>query len=210
MSVATPIPSARPAADAHAAPPAAPVRPARAWLVYAILAVIVGGHLVDMLFKREHWPFSDYPMWAFPSKGWEVKREMLRGVTDEPTPREVALVPKELDPIPYQMVVVNMQKASRAVREGKPAEADRIIGGLLAHYNNRVSAGKNIGPKLAALRLYQVTWKMDTDASEASKRSPIGTALLYPVWTDAQRAAAVPPVAARIVSEFGDGNNGDD
>ena len=62
-------------------------------------------------------------MWSRPSLGWEVNREMLRGVTDEPTPREVAHQPGQLYPIPYQMVVVNMQNAARAVRSGRPADA---------------------------------------------------------------------------------------
>lgn len=184
----------------------------RVWMVFGLLAFMVLGHLVEVVTQREHWPFSPYPMWSRPSLGWEINREMLRGVTDEPTPREVALQPGQLYPIPYQMVVVNMQNARQAAKGNKPGDAERagrIIKGLLQHYNNRVAAGQNAGPKLKDLRLYVVTWKMDTDASPASKQNPVRTELVYPILTDAQRAAAEPPVAAKITSEYGDDNGTD-
>lgn len=208
----------------------------RVWLVHAMLFVLVAGHLVEVVMQREHWPFSHYPMWSLPAEGWEVNREMLRGVTDEPTPREVPLVPAEhLYPVPYPTVVVQMQQAARSVAEmgkaeaeadrlraaGKPAdaplataarkrtEAERIVGGLREHYANRRAAGKHAGPPLKEIRLYRVTWKMDADASAASRQNPVRTTLLYPVLTDAQRSAATPPVSDRITSEFGRDDNSD-
>ena len=227
-------PPAAPAAPAAAVPPAAGMRPSRVWLVYAMLFVIIAGHLVDMAMRREHWPFSDYPMWSLPSHSWEVNREMLRGVTDEPTPREVPLVPSQhFHPIPYQTVVVQMQHAARYVGEmqkaeaeaaelraaatpaaaalaaaaKKRADADRIVGGLREHYASRRAAGKHAGPPLKEIRLYRVTWKMDADASPASRQNPVKTTLLYPVLTDAQRSAAQPPVADKITSEFASDDN---
>lgn len=190
-------------------PPPAGMKPSRVWIVYAILAVLIAGHLFEVVTQHEHWPFSPYQMWSKPSLGWDVNREMLRGVTDEPTPREVAIGPGQLSPIPYQMVVVNMQTAKRAVQEGRPKDAEQIINGLLTHYNNRLAAGKFQGMKLKGLRLYQVTWKMDTDASEASLQNPSETKLLYPVLTDAEKATAIPPIATKITKEFGEDNNGD-
>jgi hypothetical protein len=185
------------------------MRSYRVWIVYTILAVIVCGHLFEVYTQHEHWPFSPYQMWSKPSVGWDVNREMLRGVTDEPTPREVSITPTQLYPIPYQMVVVNMQNAKRAVQEGRTSDAETIINGLLKHYNDRLSAGKFQGTKLKALRLYQVTWKMDTDASEASLQNPTDTKLLYPVLSDAEKATAVPPIATKITKEFGEDNNAD-
>jgi hypothetical protein len=211
MSVASSI-STQPASAASPAGVAAssqPIRRSRIWIVYVLLAVIVLPHLAEVALQREHWPFSPYQMWSKPSTGWEVNREMLRGVTDEPQPREIALAPGQLAPIPYQMVVVNMQDAKRAVQKGDTALAKRLIDGLLLHYNNRVDSGKNPGPKLKELRLYQVAWKMDTDASAASKQNPIKTELLYPVMTPEQKAAALPPVATKITAEFGEDNNAD-
>jgi hypothetical protein len=208
MSVASslsnpPTPATPPDAAARPGSPA-PLKRSRLWIVYGLLAVIVLGHLVEVVTQREHWPFSPYQMWSKPAVGWEVKREMLRGVTDEPTPREIALQPGQLYPIPYQMVVVNMQTANKAVQNKDPEQAKRIINGLLAHYNNRVAAGKNPGPKLRGLRLYQVVWKMDADASEASRQNPIETKLLFPPLTPEERAAAVPPVSAKLTAEFGE------
>ncbi|HEX8912997.1 MAG TPA: hypothetical protein VF796_11605, partial [Humisphaera sp.] len=167
--------------------------------------------------------------------GWEVKREMLRGVTADG--REVALTPKQLYPIPYQMVVVNMQKASGAITakaaaeaeaerlrkdqpakaaefeaaaKAKQAEADRIVLGLMEHYNNRRTAGKHDGPELIGLRLYQVTWPMDTKASAESKSRGV-TAFVYEQAKDEKATAALKavPYSKNISSEFGDDSNPD-
>lgn len=199
MSVAQAVPVTQPAAP--------PMKRRRVWIVYGLLAVIVGGHLVEVVTQREHWPFSPYQMWSVPSLGWEMDRPILRGVTAEPAPREVAITPGQVYPIPYQTVVVNMQDASKAVAKGEPAKAKVIIDGLMAHYNARLAAGKNGGTKLKDLRLYTVTWKMDADATEASKKNPVRTTLVYPLLADAERASASPPVATQIVSEFGDDND---
>ena len=215
--------------------PVEPMSPRRVWFVYALLAVIVGGHLIEVATQREHWPFSPYQMWSKPSVGWEVKREMLRGVTAGPNPTEVSLTTAQLYPIPYQMVVVNMQHAGAAATaamdkraeaaklkaEGKAgwealeaeaarkqAEADRIVGGLLLHYNRRLKQGKHTGPPLQSIRLYQTTWKMDTQASQASKDAG-ATVLLYPHLSAEEKATTQPSVATQIVSEFDDGNNGE-
>ena len=232
-----PVPTPSVGAARPVAAAAAGMRRPRVWLVYAMLFVIVAGHLVDMAVQREHWPFSHYPMWSIPAEGWEVKREMFRGVTDEPTPREVPVVPREhLYPIPHATVVVQMQHAARYVAEmrkaeaeaeklraaGNPADAaaaaaaakkradaERIVNGLREHYTAGRAAGKHAGPPLKEIRLYEVTWQMDTDASAASRQNPVRTRLLYPVLTDARRAAAQPPVADRITSEFGSDDNND-
>jgi hypothetical protein len=203
--VPSPVASAPLATGVYA--PASRMKPRRIWLVYGLFAILVGGHLVEVVTQREHWPFSPYQMWSIPSRGWETNREMLRGVTDEPAPREVPVTPSQLYPIPYQMIVVNMQQAAKALKAGEPAKADAIIRGLLEQYEKRRAAKQHGGPPLKGLRLYQVTWKMDTDASEASKKNPTATVLLYPLLSDEQKAAAVPPVAQKIVTEFGDDNS---
>src|SRR5215208_251314 len=40
------------------------VSPRRRLLVYAVIAVILLGHAYDIIRQQEHWPFSNYPMWA--------------------------------------------------------------------------------------------------------------------------------------------------
>src|SRR4051794_21020357 len=99
MSVASTISTSPASADAPIAatsPEPTPIRRSRVWVVYALLAVIVLPHLVEVALQREHSPFSPYQMWSKPSTGWEVNREMLRGVTDETQPREIALAPGQL------------------------------------------------------------------------------------------------------------------
>src|SRR4051812_29239008 len=92
-----------PQGDTPQPPAPRPMRRWRVWMVFGLLAFLVLGHGVEVVTQREHWPFSPYQMWSRPSRGWELNREMLRGVTDEREPREVALQPGQLYPIPYQM-----------------------------------------------------------------------------------------------------------
>jgi hypothetical protein len=216
-------------------PGAVPAGPRRRWLVYVILAVIVVPHLYEVAVQKEHWPFSPYQMWSKPSVGWDVKREMLRGVTADG--REVPLTPKHLYPIPYQMVVVNMQHASKAVSdmesataesaklaakgdaagaaeftktaERKKADADRIVGGLLEHYTQRLEKKQHDGPPLMGIRLYQVTWGMDLNNVEASRANPKSTVMLYQGPAKAEPTLKAVPVSTKITAEFGDDSNSD-
>src|SRR5690349_11196547 len=72
-----------PQGNAPQGTPAQPMRRWRVWMVFGLLAFLVLGHLFEVVTQREHWPFSPYQMWSRPSLGWELNREMLRGVTDE-------------------------------------------------------------------------------------------------------------------------------
>jgi hypothetical protein len=70
MSVASsltnsPTPATPPDAAAPSESPA-PLKRSRLWIVYGLLAVIVVGHLVEVVTQREHWPFSPYQMWSKP------------------------------------------------------------------------------------------------------------------------------------------------
>ena len=194
---------------AYQPPAAQPISRGKMWLVFGLCAVIVLGHLADLALQREHWPYSNYPMWSFPSRGWEVKREMLRGVTDEPVPREIYITPNLIYPIPYWMVVVQMGRSTDLLKKGDARQAESVTQGLLTLYENRRKAHLHDGPPLKSIRLYQVTWLMNKDATEESKRNPIDTQLLYPPLSKEEKFAAVPAISTRLASEFGNDNSSD-
>ena len=91
-----------------------PMRRLRVGLVYAVLFVIVAGHLVEVVTQREHWPFSPYQMWSIPSTSWDLTHYELRGVTDEPTPREIDLYQSQyLYPLPSRFMNLHLIEAAK-------------------------------------------------------------------------------------------------
>src|SRR5690242_17489051 len=66
----------------------------RVRLVYAVMAVIVAGSVVDMVTGREHWPFSPYPMYAGARSRPDLVALRLFGVTAGPR-GEIPLVSSE-------------------------------------------------------------------------------------------------------------------
>ena len=150
----------------------------RVWVVYGVLFVIVGGHLVEVVTQREHWPFSPYQMWSTPSTSWDLTHFELRGVTDEPQPREIDLYESQyLYPLPSRFMNLHLIEAAKDTRKGKTSRQEAVTRNTLAHYEKRRNAGEHHGPPLKAIRLYQFDWTMDKDASNAKK--PDRVTLLY-------------------------------
>ena len=139
---------------------------ARVWLVYAVLFAIVGGHLVEIVTQREHWPFSPYPMWSMASTSWGLQDHRLYGVTDEPTPREILLQkPEYFAPLPSRFMRLQMLKGLEEERKGRPQHLAAITRDYLQRYEQRRKAGLHNGPPLKGLRMYLYQWQMNRDAS---------------------------------------------
>ena len=146
------------------AAPAA-MNPWRVRLVYAVVGLIVLGHLYEIARQQEHWPFSNYPMWAQVTDKWEIGAVEAVGVTDEAALREVRLDdPAYFAPLPvyYQRLILGKYARRQSTRE-------RVFGDYLRRYERRRAAGLHHGPKLAALRAYEVAWTMDRRASNVSR-----------------------------------------
>ena len=147
--------------------------PWRVRLVYGVVGVIVVGHLHEIVRQQEHWPFTNYPMWARVSRDWHVREVMLFGVTDEPSPREVDLRdPSFFAPMPAIYQRLNFQRA--ASRE-KVREA--MLGDYLRRYEQLRRDKRHTGPPLKGLRLYEWHWTMDPAAANA--RNPDRAKLLF-------------------------------
>jgi hypothetical protein len=150
----------------------------RVWMVYGVLFVIVAGHLVEVVTQREHWPFSPYQMWSMASTSWDLTHYELRGVTDEPQPREIYLYEAQyLYPLPSRFMNLHLIEAAKEARKGKTSLQESVTKNTLAHYERRRQAGQHSGPPLKAIRLYRFDWTMNRDATNASQ--PDRKTLLY-------------------------------
>jgi hypothetical protein len=125
--------------------------PRRLWIVYALLAVLIGGHLYDAVRGQEHWPFSNYPMFARVSLS-ELTTYQLIGLSGD---REIAIdnhaIPA-LPPYKFQAQLRQYDTGSKA----DPQKLRSMLGDYLAAYETRRARHLHDGPPLDGIRLYLV------------------------------------------------------
>ena len=150
-----------------------PMRRWRVWLVNGLAALLVLGHLMEIARQTEHWPFSNYPMWARVSKEWHETQVLPMGVSADDPSEEVALTdPAYFAPMPVYYQRLNFRSAAR-----KPGVRDRMLREYLDRYERRRSDRLHSGPPLKGIRLYELYWMMDRGASNAA--APERKTLLY-------------------------------
>ena len=156
----------------------------RFWLVNSIVAVLVLAHFMEIVRQTEHWPFSNYPMWARVSKEWHETQIVPMGVTDDDPPEEVKLTdPAYFAPMPVYYQRLNFRSVAK-----KPNVRDRVVRDYLERYERRRAAGLHRGPPLKGVRLYELYWMMDRSASNVA--TPERRTLVYeypPAATEEQR-----------------------
>jgi hypothetical protein len=126
---------------------------------------IVAGSTYDILRDREHWPFSQYPMFANVDRSRGHRTLRLYGVVRR-TGEEVPLTDfAYLDPFDQCRVSTALARinADRAREERLRA----ALADVYARYERRRAAGRHHGPPLASLRLYKLRWVLDPAARNA-------------------------------------------
>jgi hypothetical protein len=159
------------AAPASPPPPApAPaIAPWRAWLVAALAAAIVLGHAYEIVSQREHWPFSPYPMYSALRRTNRLLDVQVVGVTASAPPREISFDHTDaLAPLPDVYLRSATQQAVVQAHRGDPRLRDAIAADVLKWYETRRRAGLFTGPPLAAVRIYELNWIVNPQASNAS------------------------------------------
>jgi hypothetical protein len=94
---------------------------------------------------------------------------------------------------------LHMLRGIKEAEHGKPAHLENITRDYLKRYEQRRQAGLHNGPPLKGLRMYQFTWQMDRDASNAA--SPM-KALFFE--TDGAKGVEAKPDAPANGREGGD------
>src|SRR5687768_5635423 len=146
-----PMPKDPRATPASTAIPAEPMRPWRVRMVYGVVGVIVLGHLHEIVRQQEHWPFTNYEMWARVTRDWSLKEVVPVGLGNGPTMWELDLNdPSYFAPMPLHYQRLNFRRAA-----SRPQLRDRMLGDYLRHYERRRAAGLHAGPSLKGIRLYE-------------------------------------------------------
>jgi hypothetical protein len=135
-------------------------------LINALVISVICGSLYDIVTDREHWPFSQYPMfsgvWKSPTFSWL----RLFGVT--PDGREFALdANRYVEPFDQS----RLPKALKRMTEMPDADARlrTALPDLLARYEELRKADAHEGPPLAAMRLYELEWTIDRHAANVDR-----------------------------------------
>jgi GT2 family glycosyltransferase len=131
------------------------MRPSRIVLVHALLALIVGGSLWDIARDREHWPFSQYPMFSSVERDWSHRTlrvfAVSAGGSEAPLLDSALLQP--FDQCRLSTSLIRMRQNGRALQT------------VLADTYGRVASRVVPRGDVAALRLYELRWKLTPGAS---------------------------------------------
>jgi len=135
--------------------------------IHALIAVIVGGHLYDIVTGGEHWPFSPNPMYAYANRSFELDAPWLVGVHAE-TMEEVPLWDRR-QLAPFDGARLRQALSAMATAPDGPARVATALADCLARYERRRRDGEHDGPPLAGLRLYAAHWRLDPTARNVAQ-----------------------------------------
>jgi hypothetical protein len=140
--------------------------PLRRAFLSLVFAGLIGGSLYDIARDEEHWPFSQYPMfagvWRSPTFTWL----RLFGVTasghEFPLDSNTFIAPFDQSRLPkaLRQVVQNPERAPRL---------HEALSGMLRRYDALAAEGRHQGPPLAALRLYELEWTIHPQAANVDR-----------------------------------------
>ncbi len=136
----------------------------RVRVVYALMAVILGGSAYDVVRDKEHWPFSQYSMDSelVLSRKFSIIR--LYGVVQQSPLVEIQLDNNRyLRPFDASRL---SEALGRALRQGKLEEG---LADCLRRYETLRRAGIHGGPPLVGLRAYMVTWTVEESVSNIDR-----------------------------------------
>jgi hypothetical protein len=151
----------------------------RRWVVYGLVAIVLGGNLASFIFNRQLWPYSPYPMYA---EARELTFETLALVGEPVDGGEIwfesqGFLSPEISPM-----IINTAFGGARARPGMKG-VDEHLRDTYEFYERRRRQGVSDAPSLRRLRLYRFSWTLRPDL--ANLRTPRRTLIAsYP--SDAQ------------------------
>lgn len=127
-------------------------------LAHALILAVIVGSAYDIVTRQEHWPFSDYPMFAAIHRTSVLQWPRLFGVSIEGA--EVPLVDHAyLWPLDQSRLPIGLRQIHRA--EGNSSRIYAALEDCLERYERRRQNGEHDGPALRGIRLYMVSWDIE-------------------------------------------------
>jgi hypothetical protein len=139
--------------------------PARRTLINTIIVGLLAGSAYDTVTDQEHWPFSQYPMFSGVWRSSTFTWLRLFGVTADgrefPLDQNRYVSPFDQSRLPKAL--------KRIVDEDGDAGVRVALSDCLARYEALRLDRRHDGPPLAAVRLYELEWKIDPDAANVDR-----------------------------------------
>ena len=135
----------------------ASISPRRMLVAYGLLALILGGTLVDEVLDSEHWPWSVYPMYSYMWVGKHYDDYRLYGVPKDNPNTEISLWTDERYLQPFDQSRLGAMLTQLV---GQPELHEGLVDCLM-RYEALRRGGRHPGPELVALRMYHVYWTLD-------------------------------------------------
>ena len=131
-------------------------------VVNLILAGFLGGSAYDIVRDQEHWPFSQYPMfavvWAAPTFSWLRVFGVTVAGAEFPLEANAYIAPFDQSRLP---------KALRQMldRPDGHARVETALYDVLARYETLRRSHHHDGPPVVAMRLYELEYTIDRHAA---------------------------------------------
>jgi hypothetical protein len=135
-------------------------------VVNIALVALIAGSAYDIVTDQEHWPFSQYPMFSGEWRSQRFTWLRLFGVAEDghefPLDANSYIAPFDQSRLP---------KALKRILAGRDGEARvrTALADCLARYEDLRRHQRHDGPRLAALRLYELEWTIDPDAANVER-----------------------------------------
>jgi hypothetical protein len=130
--------------------------------MYSVSSAHDAGRFSSIVFDREDWPLSQYPMFSTVDLRPTVQAIRLVGVTREAVPREILLLDdRSIGPLDQCRLSTALARTfnNPSRRPLGPA----MLRGVFNLYEARRASGENDGPPLEAVRAYDMTWTLGAD-----------------------------------------------
>ena len=154
-------------AHLHKCADAASMSGGRFAVALALIAGTAGGSLYDIATDREHWPFSPYAMFSNVEREPTLDALRLYGVTREPAAREIPLLDSRLIQ-PFDQCRLSTALARTYHNPARRPLIAAMLLDALERYERLRSGGEHDGPPLEAVRLYDVRWTLDPNATNVT------------------------------------------
>jgi hypothetical protein len=143
----------------------------RALLANAVIVLLVIGSLFTIVFDKEYWPFSQYPMYSELHQKDELSRLQLYGVTKEEPHDEIPMRDEYLSPLSPSRVLTAFRRLNSTGNstEKRQESVNRALLDSLEFYEKRRQAEWHDGPALQGIRLYEVRWQLDAKAENVDQ-----------------------------------------
>lgn len=136
-----------------------------------VIVLLVAISLLGIVVDREHWPFSQYPMYSEVQREYSLSGLRLFAVMQVEPQHEMPL--RDFDYIrPFDQS--RLTKALLRIKdEDNPKKRQQLLNeallDCLTRYEKLRLTGHHDGPPLQGIRLYQLQWQLDARAENVDQ-----------------------------------------